>query len=95
MIAGLASTAVWLLLVISVVIIGWDEPLHYKFMSRAQIAAEEKALLPPPPPPAKGPTHTDMREWDGGSGLIPGLAVALKRNPLGSCSGVRRSAKSG
>jgi hypothetical protein len=74
MIASLASTAVWLLLVISVVIIGWDEPLRYKFMSRAQIAAEERALLPPPPPAAKGPAHTDMRDWDGGGGLIPGFS---------------------
>ena len=74
MIAALASTIVWMLLVICVVVVGWNEPLRYKFMSRAQIAAEEKALEPPPPPPASSrvPTHTDMRTWNGGTKLEGG-----------------------
>ena len=74
MIAALASTIVWMLLVICVVVVGWNEPLKYKFMSRAQIAAEEKALEPPPPPPSsRVPAHSDMRSWNGGSKLEGGF----------------------
>ena len=63
MIASLASTAVWLLLVTCIVVVGWDEPLKYKFMSRAQIMAEEKKLEPMPVPRSNIPLHSDPRTW--------------------------------
>jgi hypothetical protein len=69
MIASLASTAVWLLLVTCLVIVGWDEPLKYKFMSRPQITAEEKKLEPAPAPRPNIPLHTDPRTW--GTKLSP------------------------
>jgi hypothetical protein len=37
-------------IVVVIMMIGWDEPLRYRFMSRASIAEEEAALFPTPAP---------------------------------------------
>ena len=57
MLGNLANFVVWLLVAACIVAFGWEEPLRYRFMSRASVAEEEKALLPPP-------TTPDYRSWD-------------------------------
>lgn len=44
---------VLVLLAAGIVWLGWDEPLSYRFMSRAEINERELVLHPPPPPPVK------------------------------------------
>jgi hypothetical protein len=57
MLGNLANLAVWLLVAACIVAFGWEEPLRYRFMSRASVAEEEKAFLPPATP------TPDYRSW--------------------------------
>jgi hypothetical protein len=59
MLANLANLAVWLLVAAFIVVFGWNEPLRYRFMSRASVAEEEKAFMPTPVP------RPDYRSWNG------------------------------
>jgi hypothetical protein len=56
MLGNLANLAVWLLVAACIVVVGWEEPIKYRFMSAASVAAEERALMPPP-------TTPDYRSW--------------------------------
>ena len=57
MLASLARLAIWLLLAISIVVVGWNEPLIYLFMSRQQIAEAELPYQPKPKP------RPDFHAW--------------------------------
>jgi hypothetical protein len=58
MIISFFRTIVWLLAIVFVVQMGWDEPLRYRTMTPQEIASEEKGLEPPPPSP-----RSSMSDW--------------------------------
>lgn len=66
MIAKIANIAVWLLIAVSIVVFGWDEPLRYHFISEEQVKSEERSALPPPTP------RPDYRTWPSSSTLSSG-----------------------
>ena len=41
---------VYFAVVAGLIFIGWNEPLHYRFLSRAEINAIEHPVTPPPAP---------------------------------------------
>ena len=59
MIISFFRTVLWLLAIVFVVQMGWDEPLGYRFKTPQQIALEEQPLQPPPPPPR----NNSMSNW--------------------------------
>jgi hypothetical protein len=60
---NLANIAVWALLAVSVIIVGWDEPLRYKFMSREQIIQSESSY-------AVVKRAPDFRSWSPSKSML-------------------------
>ena len=58
MLASFLRFLVWLLVIGGLVKLGWDDPLRYCFMSKAEITAEEN-----PPLPERGPGG-GPRRWE-------------------------------
>lgn len=58
MIQNIANFVVWVLIAVSIVVFGWNEPLRYHFISAERVQREERALMPPNAAP-------DYRSWRG------------------------------
>jgi len=57
--AKLVNALVFVAICLVIVLVGWREPLRYRFMSAEDIAAEHPP--PPPPPPPEPPPN--VMEW--------------------------------
>jgi hypothetical protein len=66
----------YLIIVVAIVAVGWNEPLRFRFMSKAAIYEEEAALVPTPPPRIRQPVAT----WQP-------IGTALDRAPYRSENG--------
>src|SRR4051812_27126188 len=58
---------VWAFICILLIMTGWDQPLRYKILNPAEIAAYEHTLMPPAQPAA---VHEPVAKWHPTGGAL-------------------------
>ena len=63
MLARMGGWLLYFVIVAAILFVGWNEPLRYRFLSRAAIYAIEHPEPPPTPPPAPKPVTPVPGAW--------------------------------